>query len=200
MADTFTEKDIEAFKPAEKIGLVATVNPQGLPHITLITSIMACGPDQVTLGEFSTGKSKEHLRVNPDVAFLVLTMDRKIWRGRATWTHSKKEGPEYEAYNDIPMFRYNAYFGINTVHYLDLKETSGRKKLPLLRIIMSALVTRVFKGKFKGGQTGQVLKKYAEQSIFNSLSALKFLSWIGEDGLPRLIPVVQCQAAKPVRF
>lgn len=200
MADTFTEKDIEAFKPAEKIGLVATVNPDGLPHITLITSIMAAGPNQVTLGEFSKGKSKEHLQINPDMAFLVLTMDRKIWRGRAAWTHLKKEGPEYETYNDIPMFRYNAYFGINTVHYLDLKETSGRKSLPLIRIILSTLLSRMIKGNFKNDKTGPVLKKYAEHDIFNNLSALKFLSWIGEDGLPRLIPVVQCQAADSGRL
>ena len=200
MADTFTQKDIEAFKPAEKIGLVATVNQEGLPHITLITSIMACGPDQITLGEFSKGKSKEHLQVNPHTAFLVLTMDRKIWRGRAVWRYLKKEGPEYEAYNNIPMFRYNAYFGINTVHYLDLKETSGRKSLPLPAIILSTLLTRMVKAKFKREATGQVLKPFAERNIFNNLSALKFLSWIGEDGLPRLTPVVQCQAADSGRL
>jgi hypothetical protein len=161
---------------------------------------MASGPGQVTLGEFSKGKSKEYLPINPDVAFFVLTMDRKIWRGRATWTHFQKEGPEYEAYNDIPMFRYNAYFGINTVHYLDLKETSGRTSLPLVRIILSTLLTRMIKGKFKTGKTAQVLKPFAERGIFNNLSALKFISWIGEDGLPRLIPVVQCQAADSGRL
>lgn len=200
MADTFTEKDIEAFKPAEKIGLVATVNPEGLPHITLITSIMASRPDQITLGEFSKGKSKEHLRNNPDMAFLILTMDRKIWRGRATWTHLQKEGPEYEAYNEIPMFRYNAYFGINTVHYLDLKKTSAKKGLPLGRIVLSTLLTRLFKAKFKRRKTDPVLKPYAQGGIFNNLSSLTFLSWIDDDGLPNLVPVVQCQAADSGRL
>jgi hypothetical protein len=200
MANTFTAKDIEAFKPAEKIGLVATISPEGLPHITLITSIMACGPSQLTLGEFSKGKSKEHLQENPRMAFLVLTMDRKIWRGRAVWTHLKKEGPEYEAYNNIPMFRYNAYFGINTVHYLDLKETSGRKSLPLPGIILSALFTRWAKNKFGKEKTGQVLKPFAERNIFNNLASLKFISWIGADGFPELVPVIQCQAADSGRL
>jgi hypothetical protein len=200
MTKSFTEKDIEAFKPAEKIGLVATVSPEGLPHITLITSIMACGPTQLTLGEFSRGKSKEYLQQNPRLAFLVLTMDRKMWRGRALWTHLKKEGPEYEAYNNIPMFRYNAYFGINTVHYLDLVETGGRKSLPLPGIILSALFTRWAKNKFRKEKAGQVLKPFAERNIFNNLASLKFISWIGPDGFPELVPALQCQASDSGRL
>ena len=58
------------------------------------------------------------------IGFAILTLDKKLWRGKALWTHLKKEGPEYEVYNQQPMFRYNTYFGINTVHYLDLKETT----------------------------------------------------------------------------
>ena len=56
-------------------------------------------------------------------------------------THLKKEGPEYERYNEIPMFRYNTYFGINTVHYLDLIETSASRELPMPQIVLSAVLT-----------------------------------------------------------
>ena len=49
MKTSFTEQEMKSFKPAEKIGLVACVNPEGLPHISLITSIMAPKPDQLTL-------------------------------------------------------------------------------------------------------------------------------------------------------
>jgi hypothetical protein len=38
---SFSVQEMKAFEPAEKIGLVACVNPDGLPHISLITSIMA---------------------------------------------------------------------------------------------------------------------------------------------------------------
>jgi len=119
---------------------------------------------------------------------------------KTVWTHLKKEGPEYEAYNNIPMFRYNAYFGINTVHYLDLQETSGKKSLPLARIILSSLLTRWARTKFKKDETGRVLKPFAERAIFNNLSALKFISWVGEDGFPALVPVIQCQAADSGRL
>lgn len=48
----FTENEIKAFKPEEKIGLVASISSEGLPHISLITSIQTAGPSTVTLGEF----------------------------------------------------------------------------------------------------------------------------------------------------
>ena len=121
---------------AEKIGLVASINPEGLPHISLITSIMAPRPNQLTLGQFCKGLSKQYIQENNHITFLIMTMDKKMWRGRAKWTHLKKEGPEYERYNEIPMFRYNTYFGINTVHYLDLIETSGREDLPMSKIVL----------------------------------------------------------------
>ena len=196
---SFNNSEIEAFKPAEKIGLVASKNPQGLPHITLITSIQASGPSQMTLGEFCKGKSKEHIRENPDIAFIIMTMDKKMWRGRAKWTHLKNDGPEYEEYNNTPMFRYNAYFGINTVHYLDLIETGGRENLPFGKIILAALLTRIAKGGLTRNTNSRILKPFAE-NIFNHLSTLKFISYIGEDGWPVFFPVIQCQASDSKRL
>jgi len=197
MPDTrkeFTENEIKAFKPEEKIGLVASINPEGLPHISLITSIQAAGPSIVTLGEFCKGKSKEYIQKNHRAGFLIMTLDRKVWRGKAEWTHLRKEGPEFEAYNNLPMFRYNAYFGIHTVHYLDLIETSGQESLPLGQIIYASLITRFAKGSLKTSGQIRILKPFAE-SIFNRLDALKFIAWISDDRFPVIIPVLQCQTA-----
>jgi len=190
----FTEDEIKAFKPEEKIGLVASINPEGLPHISLITSIQAAGPSIVILGEFCKGKSKEYIQKSRNIGFLIMTMDRKLWRGKAKWTHLRKEGPEFEAYNNLPMFRYNAYFGINTVHYLDLVETYGQEGLPLGSIIFSSLLTKIAKGNLKIPGGNRILKPFAE-GIFNRLDALKFISWISDDGFPVIIPILQCQAA-----
>ena len=56
---SFSNEEMTAFGPAEKIGLVACVNPEGLPHMSLITSIMAPKADQLTLGQFCQGLSKQ---------------------------------------------------------------------------------------------------------------------------------------------
>ena len=51
----FKKDEQKAFEPAEKIGIVACVNPDGQPHVSLITSIMAPHPNPLTLGEFCRG-------------------------------------------------------------------------------------------------------------------------------------------------
>jgi hypothetical protein len=195
----FNASEIDAFRPDEKIGLVASINPEGQPHITLITSIQAASPTQMTLGQFCKGSSKAHIQQNPNIAFLVMTLDRKMWRGRATWTHLRQDGPEYEAYNNQPMFRYNTYFGINTVHYLDLVETGSAESLPLVKIIAATLATKLAKAGAAIGSRQRILKPFAED-LFNRLDALKFIAYIGDDGFPVIVPLIQCQAADSGRL
>ncbi len=160
---------------------------------------MAAKPDQLTLGQFCKGLSKQYIQENPHVAFLIMTIDKKMWRGRAKWTHLKKEGPEYERYNEIPMFRYNTYFGINTVHYLDLIGTSESEDLPMPKIALSAVLTKLAKGAAATGLEERILKPFAEH-LFNQLDSLKFIAYIGQDGFPVIVPVIQCQAADSRRL
>ena len=199
MKNNFTEADMKVFEPAEKLGIIATVNEEGLPHMTLLTSVMAAKPDQLIVGEFCQGKSKEYMQRTAKIGFAILTLDKKLWRGKAIWTHLKKEGPEYEIYNNQPMFRYNTYFGINTVHYFDLKETTVGSSLPLASVVKSALLTKMAKGSAAKGNSERVLSHFGEK-LFNGLDSIKFLSFIGDDGFPVIIPAIQCQAADSSRL
>jgi hypothetical protein len=195
----FNANEIERIHPNEKVGLLATVNPEGRPHLSLITSLLALDATHMAFGEFSWGLSKWHVRNRPETGFLIMTLDRKLWRGKARWTHLRKEGDEYGMFNDMTMFRYNTYFGINTVHYLDLVETTGDEALPMGAIIRGALSTKISKGGASTGVTGRILNPLA-LSMFNSLGSLKFLCHIGSDGYPAIIPVIQCQAADSRRL
>lgn len=195
---SFRTEDMPEFEPDAKIGLIATVNPDGLPHITLITALQAKTPNSMYWGQFSEGMSKKHVKNNPKTGFLIMTLNKELWRGKAVWTGEAKEGPDYEMFNRKPMFRYNAYFGIHTVHYMDLVETYGREKLPMGDIITGALLTGLFKSGAKRGG-GRILSRWAE-GLFNRMDALKFLAYIGGDGFPVLIPVIQCQAADSARL
>ena len=58
---SFSEDDIRATQPALKIGLLATVTPEGLPHVTMLSTLMACGPAQLSFGQFTEGRSKSNL-------------------------------------------------------------------------------------------------------------------------------------------
>lgn len=191
----FTEDDMKRLLPDEKMGIIATRNSDDLPHISLITTIYAKTPSQIILGEFSSGESKRNMEKNPQVSFLILTPDRSTWRGKALWTHRETSGADYERLNNIPMFRYNTYFGINTVHYLDLVETTDRQRLSMTGIVTSSLLTMLSKGGVKDSSLSALSPFGIE--LFNGMSTLKFISYIGDDSFPVLIPVIQCQAAGP---
>jgi hypothetical protein len=189
----FSEEEMHAFEPAMKIGLLATINPQGQPHLTLISSLKAGSSATVTFGQFIEGLSKQHLRQNPNAAFLIMTLDRQLWRGKARWTHAETSGADYDWYNNVPMFRYNAYFGIHTVHYFDLIAHTGRQALPMNAIIFAALQTMLARTFAAPRQSGKVLNPWT-RAFFNKIDNLKFLAYIDQDGFPMIIPVVQAQA------
>ena len=190
----FSADDMKALEPCEKIGLLATVDPEGNPHITLITSIQPVGEDKLAFGEFSWGLSKFYVMKNPKCGFLMMTLDKSLWRGKALWTGSAGEGPEYIMFNEKPMFRYNTYFGINTVHYLDLKSGGAREGLPMFHIIKSVVLTSI-SGKSRISTDGREPLNILGRSFFNSLSSLKFLAYVDSEGFPVLIPVIQCRAS-----
>jgi hypothetical protein len=208
MLTTFSKADIKAMDSMTKVGLLATVNREGLPHLTLISSLQANTPQQLIWGQFVEGLSKEYIRENPQVGFLVMTLDKQLWRGKATFTHMAQQGPEFEMYNNTPMFRYNAYFGIHTVYYMDMIEHWGQQALPMGVVVLAAIQTTIArtlasrrKAKPVLGNVvcGQSLTPWT-QTLMNKLDNLKFLAYVDADGYPVIIPVIQAQAASNERI
>ncbi len=191
---TMTEEEIRLFSPTEKIGIVATISPKDTVHISLLTSIMAKDEGELVIGEFAKGLSKEHMRTNPKTGFLIMTLSRSFWRGKALWKESKKDGPEYTAFNEKPMFRYNTYFGVNTVHYLGLEEIYGPEPLPMVKVAAASILTTFLRLFVRRGKKEEVLRPFVVKMI-NTLGSLSFLSYIDADGFPRIVPVIQCQAS-----
>ncbi len=189
---TFSEADITAFMPEMKIGLLATVNDAGLPHLTLISTFRAGSPTQLTWGQFTEGLSKQYIRQRPQVGFMVMTLNKEVWRGKATFTHTARQGPEYDAYNNIPMFRYNAYFGIHTVYYMDLIAHTGRQVLPMGQVILAAMQTMLARTLARK-RKATVLNLWTRR-LFNKLDNLKFVAYVDTDGHPVIIPAIQAQA------
>jgi uncharacterized pyridoxamine 5'-phosphate oxidase family protein len=191
---TFSDEDIESFKPEMKVGLLATVNAEGQPHITMISTLQASSPTVMFWGQFAEGMSKASIRKNPKTAFMIMTLDKNLWRGKATFTHTTKEGTEYDLLNNTPMFRYNAYFGIHTVYYMDLVEHGGKEPLPMGNVIQAAVKTMVAKTLAGKGNGKDVLNPFTHK-LLDKLDNLKFLAYIGADGFPLIIPVIQAQTA-----
>jgi len=190
---SFSEKDIQSTQPAMKIGLLATVTADGLPHVTLLSSLMACEARKLSFGQFTEGMSKKHILHNPKTGFLIMSLDKNLWRGKATFTHSAKEGKEYDLYNNVPMFRYNAYFGVHTVYYLDLLGHSGKSPLPMNRIIFAAIQTMLARTLGRKSRGPAAINSWT-RGFLNKIDNLKFLAYIGKDGYPAIIPAIQAQS------
>jgi hypothetical protein len=86
------------------------------------------------------------------------------------------------------------------VTWMDLMETYGRESLPLLQIGLGSILTKAAKSAAKQeSRAERILKPWAE-GLFNRLNAIKFLSYVGDDGFPAIIPLIQCQAADSTRL
>jgi len=194
----FTAADVLDLDVELKVGVLATVNEDGLPHLTMISSLRPYSEMGLVFGQFTEGLSKGYLRENPKVGFLILSLDKQVWRGTADFSHTAKEGPEYENYNNLPMFRYNAYFGVHTVYYLDLVTYAGRQSLPMGQVVYAALTTILARTTGRRTSGALVLNPWV-RGLFNKLDNLKFLSYIGEEGYPFVLPAIQTQVMNSER-
>jgi len=190
----FTPEDQAAFAVDAKIGLLATLDPDGQPHVTLITSLAARTPTELMWGQFCEGASKDNLRARPQAAFLVLDQQKRAWRGTATWTHGARSGEDHLEYNRKPLFRYNAYFGIHTVHYMALREVEGPAPVSVPRLVAGVVHARAVAPLCGKRERERVLRPWA-QAMFDRPDVLKFLAYRGADGWPRLVPAIPCAAA-----
>jgi hypothetical protein len=185
---------IELLGADAKVGLLATVDPEGRPHITLITSLAAKGPQRLMFGQFSEGRSKTQVRSHPEVGFLALDGERRWLRGKAVWTNAVRQGEDFEAYNRKPMFRYNAYFGIHTVHYLDVVEVEEGGELGVPGLVVGAALARGLRIAAVSRSATPALTPWAVKLVSRA-ATLKFASYVGEDGHPCIIPgVAACTA------
>lgn len=189
----FTAQDIRDLNVELKVGVLGTVTPQGLPHLTLLSSIQPCAPRMLTWGQFTEGLSKQYILENPKTGFLIMSLKKEVWRGKALYREKRKDGAEYENYNTMNMFRYNAYFGIHTVYYMDLVELHGRQSLPMGKVISAAVATMLARMLGKKDRQTEALNQWG-QNLLNKVDNLKFLAYVDADGFPQVLPVVQLQA------
>jgi hypothetical protein len=193
------DRAMSVFERDAKIGLLATIDPDGLPHLSLITSLQAKAPDRLMFGQFCEGRSKDHLLANPRSAFLVMNENKELWRGQTRWIGKQGSGEDYELYNRKPMFRYNSYFGIHTVHYLDLVRFRGAERLAMLPVAAGTFAASVL-GRFAGrGEVSPVLKPWAARLV-SQTSTLKFMVWVAEDSFPIIVPVIPSIAVQARRI
>ncbi len=192
MAKTVKKEYFEDFEKCEKLAVVATIDDLGDPHMSLLTTLMAADERTMTVGQFTQGISKANMAKRPKSGFAIVSLDQKLWTGFVNWKDVKTEGDIYIKYNNMQMWRFNTYFGIEKVHYGDLVSITDKEALNILGIGLNALKVKRAVGKMKGRESEDILRPYAVK-LCNTLGNPKFLSFINKDGYPVVAPVVQAQ-------
>ena len=186
-------EDAKEFDKAVKVGFLASVDKEGQPHVSLISSIMAKGEDQIIFGEFTEGESKKSIYERPNCGFFIMSLDKVFWTGKCSFTHSEREGEDYIHFNEMPLFRYNTYCGISVVHYSDLVDISEKRPLNMAGVILNALRIMLFKGLVSKSDKN-ILRPWAKKFLAG-LVTLEFICYIAEDGFPKIVPIIQAQSA-----
>lgn len=192
MSNIVKEEYFKIFEKSEKLGVVGTVDDRGDPHVTLLTTIMAKSADEMVVGQFTKGLSKEYMKVRNKCGFIIMGLDLNFWTGKMDWKDCKTEGAEFVKYNNMQMWRFNTYFGIDVVHYFDLKEISERRKLEIPKIAVKEIGCVLAKPFLSFKTEEPILRPYA-CDLFNGLGNPKFLSYIDEEGYPVVVPAIQAQ-------
>lgn len=190
---------VQAFAADAKVALLATVDPDGRPHITLITSIHARNPSELMFGQFCEGRSKDNVRREPRVGVLAMTRDLRLWRCKARWTGETQHGAEYELYNQKPMFRYNAYVGIHTIHYFDLVAATPAEQVSKAGLMLSALKAQCARPFLRPASDRRVMSPWAVRHLGRP-ATLTFVAFVGADGFPSIVPLVPCPPVGSTRI
>lgn len=194
MTNIIPQSAAKAFDTNYKIGLIGTTDMKGDPHITLISTLKAKGDKQMIFGNFVVGESKKYLLSNPKTGFLVMTLDKDFWTGRMDYTGFLGNGEDHEAYNRTPLFRYNTYFGIDSVYYFDLKNISEGQALDMAGVIANSMLVYAARHMHSKKNAKEGLSPWA-LNLMQKMDTLCFISWHDKDGYPVIAPCIQLQAA-----
>lgn len=182
----------------EQIDFYGTVNEDGTPHITMLTSLHIYDGDTFIWGEYSAGKSKRNQRVRTKVGFLSVIGGTKAAAGKADWVESQKSGKMLDALNQIPEFRYNNVNGYSPAHILK-KKAFEEIQFDLDGIKQASADTAGVLEKVGAGNKPEAVNVLTRQ-YFDAEQGFKVLAYIDKDGYPKLLAVPQARLTQTNRL
>ncbi|MEI6579481.1 MAG: hypothetical protein WCN92_08480, partial [Eubacteriales bacterium] len=107
--------------------------------------------------------------------------------------HTANTGAEFDSYNSKPMFRYNTYFGFNTIYYMDLEEITPLEKLNMGKIVAGAVLTRIAAAMHSESRSKALTP--IGKGLFAKLDGLKFIAYLDDNKKFKIIPIIQAGPA-----
>ncbi len=180
----------ELFAEEMAAKFLATVDPEGRPNVALIVTLQPPPDgrkDRLIFGEFLMWRSKEYLANNPRVGVGCVNTKLKMVTLTGDFRGFERTGPYKEAIDSTPLMRYNAYSGVRAAGVIDVREVGEVRKASFLSIPLDLAVLRL---KGRDGLPAGVNMPRLVSEKFTMLTSIKGLAVVGEDGYPRVIPVL----------
>lgn len=174
-----------------QLDFYGTVNADGTPHITLLTSLHLYDPDTLIWGEIAAGISKKNQKERNRVGFLSLIDGIETVTGKAEWKKAVKFGEEFDAINLQPQYRYNTTNSASPVHVLKLV-CLEEKALDKNAISEVSEKTRENASSIQPGSHKEAVS-VCTREYFDAENGFKVLCYIGKEGYPVLLPVPQAE-------
>ncbi|WP_457559092.1 hypothetical protein [Candidatus Harpocratesius sp.] len=196
------DKDIKFTHTEIMAKFVASIDTNGYPHLSFITSNKAISPNIVKWGEFTKGMSKTNVLTNPKQGFLYMTaeMPFRFLQIKADLDYISNEGEDAVDFNQMSLFRYNTYMRIYKVYFNKVKSARKCRKISLWGIIKGILSNlNPFRYRGKTGTTEMRVGAVGKR-LFSGLIFPKFISYIDNDGYPVIIPCFQARIVENKRI
>jgi len=192
-----SEEGIEFTQPDVMLKLVSTIDERGWPHVTLISSNRAISKGKIVWGAFTEGLSKKYVKQRPKqgIFYMTAAMPFKFLQAKVDFTHTTKEGPDLDHFNQTQLMRYFTYVRTHTAYYNDIVAATPVRNLSLFGIVKGIIKDIIGKG---GAKTKFVEKRLnvIGHKLFSAPIAVRVISYIDpNDGYPTMIPTIQLQAA-----
>ncbi|MBC7230995.1 MAG: pyridoxamine 5'-phosphate oxidase family protein [Actinobacteria bacterium] len=174
---------------------LATVDPEGRPNVALIVTLQPPPDgrrDRLIFGEFLMWKSREYLRENPRVAAAVVNTKLRMATLTGDFRGFEKTGPYKDALDSSPLMRYNAYSGVRAAGVVDVREVGPVRAASMAAVPLDFLLVRAHR---RAEGNGAVSVPPMVREKFVRLTSVKALAVMGEDGYPRVFPVMAASPA-----
>lgn len=182
--------------PEIGLKLIATIDPRGWPHLTMISFNIAKTPQQVVWGQFTEGLSKKYVTQTKKqgMFFMTAVPPFKFVQAKVEFDYLLHSGEDCENFSRGKMLRYMTYTNVHTCFYNKVIAATEIRSLPLLGIVKGFLAAKLGVGKFKSKQTEEKLTDFGYE-IHNQMTSAKAIAYIDPtDGFPIIIPCFQLRA------
>ncbi len=180
----------ELFAEEMAAKFLATVDPRGRPNVALIITLQPPPDgrrDRLIFGEFLMWRSREYLAGDPRVGVACVNTKLKMVSLTGDFRGFERTGPYKEAIDSSPFMRYNAYSGVRSAGVIDVRDQGPVRRASVLSIPLD--LARLRLARRDGLPRGVDMPRLVREK-FTMLTSIKALAVMGEDGYPRVIPVL----------